>query len=551
MPRYRIVFTAVVLLSLAACTMTQSARLMARPEGTRFIEVGIESAAETAIVDRARLDEVARGFEGVVNHSPLHAPVPVPRNLKRELLSLRDCLLEGWPNAPAAPELVVGSNLAPGAEAVPGRVTLYTGLLAQEEMSGGQIAFVLAHELAHVLLGHYNRVEFQEGQKTAMGALASAGVLASVAAATQIDNTGGRVTVSVGDESQLKEHLLYVSLAAQASQLLLDGFIESSWSRDQEIEADLLGVDLIANGGIFYTNAPAALRFLEQYQKNRTTNLEEYSSVAEAQMERAVQDGQLEGVATALVEVFAGGLRAAWSDVTAVIQRSQISATARIESIGDYNEEIYEELGVEPFIVGGRCDVARLDAILERDPMQPVYDALLAAQEANKAVLVEDLAAARRHVRNALRGPVRNHPVTRYAAYGVAKVEGNDQRAIDHLRSVRRGPETPIVVYTTLGRELLVNGRPVEARQVLVEGANHYPEDAFYPLRLQVAYVREDERDIERVSNQCAASGLEAIRRACANVARELGSDGAGAETGGPIGGFFETLRQAGEQLTQ
>jgi Zn-dependent protease with chaperone function len=127
-----------------------------------------------------------------------------------------------------------------------GNVYLAMGLLETLE-SGDEVAAILAHEVAHVLLKHHTSDVLGDMQKKGQ-ALFEMGVGAKAA-------LSGRSTVAKSDARTLQQ----VQLATDAT----DKLVLPAWSRGQEREADLLAVDLLAETR---QSAPAVVTMLEKLQ---------------------------------------------------------------------------------------------------------------------------------------------------------------------------------------------------------------------------------------------------------------------------------------------
>ena len=530
----------------------QSVRTIALDDGERFIE---RAASDAEPAPRRSGEVTPAQFSGdvsAVNTSLADAPLPVPRRVERELVELRDCLLAGWAGEAAAPEVVVSSNLLPGGEAVPDRVTLYLGLLAGEDATAAKTAFVLAHELAHTLLDHYDRVEFLQGQERVTAGLATAGVVASVLAETDVRRQGDQLDVAVADQDAVDSDTRAVLAAFAVGRILLDGVIESSWSREQELQADLLGVDLLVNGGVPRFAAPNALQAVQAFEAQRETRLARFEDIAAYRIEQAVETGELATIVDTAAGVVVEAGRRGLADLYDIVDAPTLDVDARMTALRDYDEHAFVGRDVAAMTVGEPCEVGGLEQALADPRMGRLYDAVFAANGVELALLEGDRATARARVDEALAGELRYHPLARIAAYRFARAENDRRAALAHLRAIRRDADTPISVYTFLAAELLRADQPVEARRVLDEGRRHYPDDPFHPLRLQTAYALDDEAAADAIAQACARSEHYRIRAACARIVdSNAPADAAGAppDLAKPFGELYDQLEEAVDQL--
>jgi len=126
------------------------------------------------------------------------------------------------PGAPSSWEVVVFQDDSANAFALPGgKIGVYTGLLDVAE-NQDQLATVIGHEVAHVLANHSN-------ERVSTSFVTQSGLqLAQIA---------------VGAESPMKQQLFgLLGLGAQVGVIL-------PFSRAQEAEADLMGLDLMSEAG--------------------------------------------------------------------------------------------------------------------------------------------------------------------------------------------------------------------------------------------------------------------------------------------------------------
>lgn len=164
--------------------------------------------------------------------------------LRKELPVSRDAYARGYvrcvaskvvaevnfPGAPRSWEVEIFNDDSANAFALPGgKIGVHTGLL-EVAVNQDQLATVIGHEVAHVLAGHSN--ERASTQLATQGALEALNALS-------------------GPASPAKSRTLAVlGVGAQVGVLL-------PFSRAQETEADVLGLDLMARAGFDPRQGPA------------------------------------------------------------------------------------------------------------------------------------------------------------------------------------------------------------------------------------------------------------------------------------------------------
>ena len=145
------------------------------------------------------------------------------------------------PNLPLS--FTVQNSSVPNAWAIPGHVVMTRGLIAGME-NEGEFAYIMGHEIGHVSAKHSARHMTQN-------------MLLGLAL--------GIAAVSIGDKDYGEAVL---GLGAVGGQLLL-----LKYSRDDELEADRLGVEYMSRLGYNPNNAVSAHRNLEKVYKEYARSL--------------------------------------------------------------------------------------------------------------------------------------------------------------------------------------------------------------------------------------------------------------------------------------
>ncbi|MEM7525156.1 MAG: M48 family metalloprotease [Pseudomonadota bacterium] len=532
-----------------------------RPEGRRYVDYLISDGGleEISLDIQKRSSAAGAGaplsFLGQLSFDPYNAPVLNDSPVRRELRSLTSCLIDAWPGPKPEVNIIVNSGLAPSGQALPNEISINLGLIAAEDVSGGEVAFVLAHELAHVLLDHYERAEFLNQQKEIAEHMAQAATLAVYASELRARrSSSGGFEFFVKDEGQVAEAAVYTLAAYSASQIVADGIIESSWSRTQEFESDRLALDLMQNAGLSDQFGYQALRRIAAFQAGQKGRLDRLDDAAGKQMEAAVATGDANMIIRAGADVFTKAAVSAVLDVYDEINSTHPTAEEREGEIDGYLEEF--EDGPRPEALTA-CNFDRLDRAMGARRVRNVYNAISSAAEVDDLLLNGDINGARRAAEKGFSAGLRRHPVTRMAAFRVENAAGRPTQALAHLEQIRRSQDTPLAVHTTIAGEYLVRGRYRQASRALDTGEKYFRKDFFYPKRLQLAIAREDLEDIARYRAACKATTIEPIQSACDDVLsnREVATKnavlGGEATPTGAFGGFLESLQDAASSLTE
>lgn len=270
-------------LATAAATLLISACVT---DGTKEM-VGIDTTPEAPLVDAATADgkpltlvsrSNPRGREGIEGE---HGPVELPQ-LRAYVRGIVDELLQASPEfAVEAREIdvfVVSNPTAFAVSATPGGDILVGVGAFQPMTASGEIeadkridtedglAFVLGHEIAHIARGHFEREEALLGQRR-LGFLVE-----TVLRYADDENIEKLLAVMGGSSDEVtlspetKRTIVKLRIATRALAVAMEGLLNPSWKREQEQDADRIGLDLMRAAG--YSEA-AATAFVAKMQEIR------------------------------------------------------------------------------------------------------------------------------------------------------------------------------------------------------------------------------------------------------------------------------------------
>lgn len=183
------------------------------------------------------------------------------------LQSLVDVLQNQWSH-PSPPVTVhLASSFFPPSEyhavaSADDTIVVHVGLLEQAEVED-ELAFVLAHELAHVLLGHMGHKDFLEETRRSSEVALQLARLGGTISAIDFDAVRDSGEINI-DEVEVRERQGKALDLYDGYHDVMEDVFMPHWSRRHEDEADLLAIDLIAAAG--YSPDYAELVFLKLEQ---------------------------------------------------------------------------------------------------------------------------------------------------------------------------------------------------------------------------------------------------------------------------------------------
>ena len=154
-----------------------------------------------------------------------------------------------YPYDKPAIELYIDASDRGTAQATPdAEIYVSLGFLERVETEG-QIAMVLAHEAAHILLNHFSRVDYLDAQTTTVNAVSGAILLAKTAKTINVGRDESGQLALKNDEQKVAEEAENLEATTWLVNRASDHLLSNFWSREQEKDADLLASDLLVRAG--------------------------------------------------------------------------------------------------------------------------------------------------------------------------------------------------------------------------------------------------------------------------------------------------------------
>lgn len=171
------------------------------------------------------------------------------------------------------PKVIVTTDLKYTAQASLDEIAISNGIL-YDAGSEDEIAFILAHELSHVIKGHYNTNEYFAKQERLVKVLSKLSMAITLIRSKAVEGKPANKEDLAKIKNQQEDTLKLQALINDVSEYMLN----SSLTRAHEEEADLLAIDLLAktdysvNG---YVDAFARLEQSEQFVEDKLADIQE------------------------------------------------------------------------------------------------------------------------------------------------------------------------------------------------------------------------------------------------------------------------------------
>lgn len=222
--------------------------------------------------------------------------------------------------------VVANDQLDAGATA-DGNIFISSGYL-RELKSEDQLAALLGHELAHVLLKHHDSNAFSRIQKQ-ISTLALTGMSLRNALEKSSGGAVGSNSLSPGQKEVLQQMELLISVN--------DGALSPAWARRQERQADRLGMDLMIKAGYSYQDG--FIPWLEMVAK--WDAIQNEKKLENDKKKMAAMESMM--ATTKFEDSLKQGLKFTLNDVKGQLSASHDGGENRLNDIDAYFIKVYNE----------------------------------------------------------------------------------------------------------------------------------------------------------------------------------------------------------------
>lgn len=339
-------------------------------------------------------------------------------------------LLEHAPEKPIPAQAYVVADSTFGANASPdGAIFVNLGLIRDLE-SEDELAFILAHELSHVILRHHGSDWYVQAERRALVGM----TLANEMAGKVQQMAGTRVPGS----QDLQTAILVGSLVYEVSDVAVAPF----FTREEEDEADIFGLDLMIAAGYNMTAATKVLEKIDAWEKRQAAN-NPVKSDAEREAE-VTQAFQSRGFAGA-IEAMTSAIGDAFQDVKDELKTEHYPAAERNTTVQNYMLRHYLK-DVPPPATKLAWSLNSTEAAGIRS-LFTNYDA---AKRSRAALADNEVAKAEAEAAKAVSGGTKHDAYTRLAFYEVRKTQGKESLARRNLEIALESPEPSYMLYKIL-----------------------------------------------------------------------------------------------------
>ncbi len=437
--------------------------------------------------------------------------------------ALLDRIEARWPYAKTQPVTVrmVGIDYYSAYSLPDGSIMVGLGLLEQAR-SDDEVAFVLAHELGHIRLGHFSqnagRAEKADETASRLGALY---LIGSTAYGLGRGGSVGGALAAAGAKAEATSDYLH---------FLAKAMVEPTHSRVQEDEADALGFDL-AQAAAFAADSASAQVFdtIQADQETRKATQNALTAQLKAQLGQLVNADTAQsflsgGPSTQSLKqgLFKGAGRLALGFAAARQEDSgprHRSPQARKKGIADYSADAYP--GGLPLRDEQTAWLTQVRAAREYQDGQATVAAVRAAMKARGD---GDPAGAERELAKTSRNQFASAPLVVNEAARIRDDLRDTARADALFTRAEQSPDQSIDGYLDHARMFYRLGRNDRAMAILRQGIARFGADDKPFISLEVAVSRQEGRvgEARAYLDKCLAYDEPGLTKDCQEAAGEL-----------------------------
>lgn len=325
-----------------------------------------------------------------------------------------------------------------GIKNIPGRVLLVVkpGLEAASTPDGNilvsldyfndltsedELAALLAHELAHILLRHHDSNIFGKVQKQ---------IQTVFAMGLQVRSALERATGGVG-ETALSQGQRDTLLKMELSIRLTDGALHPAWNRRQELEADRLAIDLTQRAKYSYSNGVKSwLEKVRQWDAQQDTKRQALQLESQRVVQELVSSGKID-------QGIRRGLGDAFNSVVEQLGQTHDGGEKRVDEAQIYVEAVY------PDLVKQQANKTTYQKVMAASTTSRTLQAYKQTFEAMAAIESLSYAAAAKLLEPvvARNAPIATHAVPNFLMYEALKGMKRDKDAMVYLNRSFDAPE--------------------------------------------------------------------------------------------------------------
>ncbi|MRI34018.1 hypothetical protein EOPP23_13560 [Endozoicomonas sp. OPT23] len=399
--------------------------------------------------------------------------------------------------------------------------------------SEDELAFILAHEMAHNLLHHSLREETLNAQSLWLEAGFNVASSLALAQSMEMTDSGNKKTLSLTNKDLLKKSIAKNTVNQQLIQDFSSDVLGSSWSRTLEEEADLLALDLIVKAGYSRNAAQQSMQRIAASQDKADNFVTELAKKQAQELANAFLSQGLNG---ALEQGKSSLKKGAMELARKALSKSHADPEDREKNIQAYSNREYRKTKKV------KLTSSRFEKAKSQSHTRQVLNAYQTMEEAMKAVSEERIDDAYKLGKTVLRTPAANSSRSRLLMYTIRKYQGKDATALRNLELIADWNKAPLIAYSNIINEYLESNQTKNARKYIEKGQKRFGNESFYPAQINLALRSGNLKAAQDAFAQCDATRNASVKEMCAQYIGSLKIEKPKSVTPGSL---FKTMGKA------
>lgn len=381
--------------------------------------------------------------------------------------------------------------------------------------SRDELAFALAHELAHIALGHNQDQESIFSLDTAVKLTDKLLMLARTYEAVYQGPGEAARTLTDDEKKRLALKITQIRILAHGIRSSITGVLQGAWTRSQEREADRLGYDLLVAAGY---NGQAASLLLDRFGsepslrdnvKTQVDKMEEAGHELVAITEESQFTAYFKQAGISSLAAATRGLLDLMDDT------HKAAAERKTELYDDYVDSLGLAYNLERPI-----DSKAYANEIKRMNLAPTDRALALARE---SVGSADADIPPPHTTAIVSGAGSTIGFNRYTLYQIRKASNNNRSALQNLEVAWRNHPADYATSSQYALELSAQKRTAEAEKVVAFLESIYPTEApLDDIRGQMLEQQNDVDGAKKKFGECDLHKKPHVRHRCESAQDDL-----------------------------
>ncbi len=411
-------------------------------------------------------------------------------------------IIKQWPGeADTKVDIMVTVDAFYGAYSSPDTIIVSMGTLNDAE-SEDEVAFLLAHEFAHVALNHHATGRYQEKLEATVAQAADVGIVASKLAEVSYSNK----TLSIDASKDKLKYGQRGLLTGMAVNRLSRDVVNSSTRRGEEGEADILAIDLMTKAGY---NPSAAITALERIKSARIFT-EQQLKEKTAEYNAFIDEVSKEGGSIAKTEVGQIGYLAVNETFSQLLQNSanrHPEEDARMRAIIDYVKREHRK---------SRYTKLKKDVYTVFINNSMPFKHYQLAQKSIMLIENNEIDAAEKLARQSIGQPTQSDLYTRYAFSLVRRAQLDNRKSQLNLDHIDDWSSASVQMYLLASQVYRQSRLFAKSQFVIEQGINSIGSiDPFYPEMIALNFQQNRQKQAEVYLAECIKIDAENIIAQC------------------------------------